>query len=203
MTSLSRRRSGRDLALLALTAVAAGTDAISYLALGKVFPANMTGNTVLMGVGLAGADYGAAIRSAVALGGFVAGAALFGLALGAHRRRARFALLAELAVMGTVAGLWATVGRDPSGGARYALIALLGGAMGLQSAAVSSLDVGVSSTFITGTWTAVSASVGAWLRPGSRPRPPATSGPRLGRQVAVVVCYFGAALLAGFLWLHA
>jgi uncharacterized membrane protein YoaK (UPF0700 family) len=192
----------RDPSLLALTMVAAGTDAISYLALGTVFPANMTGNTVLMGVGIADADYAGASRSAVALGGFVAGAALFGLALGAHRLRTRLALLAELAVMASVAGLWATAGRDPAGGARYALIALLGAAMGLQSAAVGNLDVGVSSTFITGTWTSVSASFGALLRPGRPPRPPAATGPRLGRQIAVVACYFAAALLAGFLWLH-
>jgi uncharacterized membrane protein YoaK (UPF0700 family) len=193
----------RDLALLALTMVAAGTDAISYLALGKVFPANMTGNTVLMGVGIADADYAGATRSAIALGGFVAGAALFGLALGVHRLRTRFALLAELAIMGSVAGLWATVGRDPAGGARYALIALLGGAMGLQSAAVSNLDVGVTATYITGTWTAVATSIAGRVRPGRLPRPPASTGPRLGRQIAVVVCYFAAALVAGFCWIRA
>lgn len=37
----------------ALAVVAAATDALSYLGLGKVFPANMTGNTVLLGIGIA------------------------------------------------------------------------------------------------------------------------------------------------------
>ena len=36
--------------LLGLTVVAACADAISYLGLGHVFPANMTGNTVLLDV---------------------------------------------------------------------------------------------------------------------------------------------------------
>lgn len=53
----------------ALAVVAAATDALSYLGLGKVFPANMTGNTVLLGIGIAEGDWGAALHSVCALGG--------------------------------------------------------------------------------------------------------------------------------------
>ena len=43
------RRHERDLLLLALTWAAGNIDAIGYLGLGRVFTANMTGNTVLLG----------------------------------------------------------------------------------------------------------------------------------------------------------
>jgi hypothetical protein len=41
-------------ALLALTFTTGLVDAVSYLALGRVFTANMTGNVVLLGFGIAG-----------------------------------------------------------------------------------------------------------------------------------------------------
>jgi len=44
---------GRELMLLALTWGAGTIDAISYLGLGHVFTAMMTGNTVLLGLALA------------------------------------------------------------------------------------------------------------------------------------------------------
>jgi uncharacterized membrane protein YoaK (UPF0700 family) len=194
-------RPARDAALLVLTAVAAAADAISYLGLGKVFPANMTGNTVLMGIGLAEHDYARAGRSAVALGGFVAGAAIVGASWGGRRTRTVFGLVLEAAAICAAAGLWAALGHSPAGGPRYALVALFGGAMGAQSGVAAGLRVGVSTTYITGTWTAVSTGVASLLRPrrsADETRPPA----RLGRQIAVVVCYFGAALLAAYLFLH-
>lgn len=41
--------------LLALTVTTGMVDAVSYLGLGHVFTANMTGNVVLLGFGIAGA----------------------------------------------------------------------------------------------------------------------------------------------------
>jgi uncharacterized membrane protein YoaK (UPF0700 family) len=46
-------RHRRDILLLVLTWAAGSVDAISFLALGRVFTANMTGNTVLLGLHLA------------------------------------------------------------------------------------------------------------------------------------------------------
>jgi uncharacterized membrane protein YoaK (UPF0700 family) len=195
-------RPAREASLLLLTAVAAAADAISYLGLGKVFPANMTGNTVLMGIGLAQPDYGSAARSAVALGGFVVGAALVGATWGGRRTRTVCGLALEAAALGAAAGLWATLGRHPTGGPRYALIALLGGAMGTQSGVAAGLRVGVSTTYITGTWTAVSTGVASLLRPHRASDDDVQPRSQLGRQSAVVVCYFGAALLSGYLFVH-
>jgi uncharacterized membrane protein YoaK (UPF0700 family) len=61
--------------MLTLLAVAAGcVDAASFLGLGQVMTAAMTGNTVLLGVALGQADAQGALRATVALAGFVAGA---------------------------------------------------------------------------------------------------------------------------------
>src|SRR5215210_549077 len=64
-------------AMVVLLSVAAGcVDAVSYLGLGRVFTANMTGNTVLLGLSLGQADWQAALRSGVALAGFIMGVAV-------------------------------------------------------------------------------------------------------------------------------
>lgn len=53
-------------------------DAVSILALGRVFVANMTGNVVFAGFALAGAPGFSLSASAFALAGFLAGAAAGG-----------------------------------------------------------------------------------------------------------------------------
>src|SRR5262252_6118874 len=63
----------RDIMLLALTGAAGSLDAIGFLALGHVFTANMTGNTVLLGLHVAQEQGAAAVRSLVALLGFGVG----------------------------------------------------------------------------------------------------------------------------------
>jgi len=66
---------GRDAMLLMLTWAAGSVDAISYLGLGHVFTAMMTGNTVLLGIALAEADFGAAAQSAIIIAAFLLGVA--------------------------------------------------------------------------------------------------------------------------------
>jgi uncharacterized membrane protein YoaK (UPF0700 family) len=70
---LQRRRNGL---VLLLACVAGGVDAVSYMSLGHVFTANMTGNTVLLGLALGQAESRAVVRSSLALIGFLAGAFL-------------------------------------------------------------------------------------------------------------------------------
>ncbi|HET6876209.1 MAG TPA: YoaK family protein [Jatrophihabitans sp.] len=187
--------------LIALTAVAAGTDAISYLGFGSVFPANMTGNTVLLGIGLASGDYGGAARSLVALGAFVLGAMAVGLALVGRPWRSMIAAASgvELVLLAATCGWWLAAGNGSSD-AVYGMIALVSTAMGVQSATVSGLDVGVSTTYITGTWTSVSTWAASLVRPAARTSPSASGATdRHARRAAVLVTYFCAALAAGFL----
>src|SRR2546426_2743307 len=61
-------------ALLVLTAATGLIDAVSYLALGHVFTANMTGNVVFLAFAVAGAPGLSIARSLVSLAAFLAGA---------------------------------------------------------------------------------------------------------------------------------
>jgi uncharacterized membrane protein YoaK (UPF0700 family) len=53
-------------------------DAVSLLILGRVFVANMTGNVVLMGFGIAGVPEFSLVTSLVAMAAFLIGAAAAG-----------------------------------------------------------------------------------------------------------------------------
>jgi uncharacterized membrane protein YoaK (UPF0700 family) len=55
----------RNVLVLLLACVAGSVDAVSYMSLGHVFTANMTGNTVLLGLALGQAESQAVARSGV------------------------------------------------------------------------------------------------------------------------------------------
>jgi uncharacterized membrane protein YoaK (UPF0700 family) len=134
-------------------ALAAGfVDAASFLGLGRVFTANMTGNTVLLTIALARGSGDAAARSLAALGGFCGGAAL-GVAMTATKGPwpaiAARPLVLEGAALIALLAVWAAIGVDAVGDL---LIVTAGIAMGAQSAAVRASDVrGVNTTYMTGT----------------------------------------------------
>jgi uncharacterized membrane protein YoaK (UPF0700 family) len=74
-----RRKRGpqaRDGLLLALMFAAGAVDAFSYLGLGRVFTANLTGNIVLMGIAVGQGNALSTIRSGLALVGFTVGVVL-------------------------------------------------------------------------------------------------------------------------------
>ncbi|MEU8261130.1 YoaK family protein [Micromonospora sp. NPDC048999] len=162
-------RAGRREALVvhALSAAAASADAVSYLGLGRAFPANMTGNTVLLGLGVATGDLAAAGRSATALVAFLLGAGAVGAAVAVRgwSRGLVGALAVELLLLAALPAWWLALPGRPSGWPQHGLIALLGGAMGVQSAVTYRWGrAGVSTTYITGTWTAFSIGVASRLR---------------------------------------
>src|SRR5207245_4238953 len=76
--------------LVAMTLVTSLVDAFSYLVLGHVFVANMTGNVVFLAFALVGASGFSIPASLVALGAVVLGSpggGLLGSRLGQHRGR--------------------------------------------------------------------------------------------------------------------
>src|SRR2546426_1632851 len=90
--------------LLVLTAATGLIDAVSYLALGHVLTANMTGNVVFLAFAVAGAPDLSIPRSAVSLCAFLAGAVAGGrlagrLGRGPQRRRGATALCAEAGLL--------------------------------------------------------------------------------------------------------
>jgi uncharacterized membrane protein YoaK (UPF0700 family) len=140
--------------VLLLTTAAGYVDAVSYLALGRVFTANMTGNTVLLGLSIVQGDADGTGRAALALGGFLLGGAI-GAAI-AYRLRhehgwprgVTLALILEVVLLAALASA-----RSASVPLRIALAAV---AMGIQSAAARRLDIlGVATTFVTGTLTSL------------------------------------------------
>src|SRR6266851_3587034 len=63
----------RDLLLKALTVSSGAVDAISFLALGKVFTAFMTGNIAFLGLRVAGAPAPGAVAILASMAGFAVG----------------------------------------------------------------------------------------------------------------------------------
>src|SRR6266550_8491647 len=90
-------------ALLTLTGVTGLVDAVSFLGLGHVFTANMTGNVVLLAFAVAGAPGLSIARSSSSLVAFLVGAALggrLGVAMAtASRRRWLFTVAASEAAL--------------------------------------------------------------------------------------------------------
>jgi uncharacterized membrane protein YoaK (UPF0700 family) len=179
------RRHRRDALLLILTWAAGNVDAIGYLALGRVFTANMTGNTVLLGLHLGQEQGAAALRALVALVGFGAGVGIGALIVERIRSqqpwpRAVTAALAIEAVMLAAFG----AGMYFTGAVRSAqvpLVAVSAIAMGIQSAAVRRLNVpGIATTYVTGTLTGAVTGLIAGTRPA-----PVVAGPGPGRVEGV------------------
>jgi uncharacterized membrane protein YoaK (UPF0700 family) len=149
----------RNVLVILLACVASSVDAFSYLKLERVFPANMTGNTVQLGLAIARSDWHAFSRSGVALLGFVIGGAVGALLVRKVQRAAwsasmTQALLVELLVLGVTAALYLASDPRQNEGTLLVLIALGSAAMGLQSSAIQGLSIaGVATTYITGTMT--------------------------------------------------
>jgi uncharacterized membrane protein YoaK (UPF0700 family) len=180
--------------MVALTFVTGLVDAASYLKLGHVFVANMTGNVVFLGFALAGAGGLSSAASLVALGAFLLGA-LTGGWIGAqhldHRGRLLRAASSVQAPLIVLALLLALIASEPfQDDVRYPLIALLGLSMGVQNASAQRLGVPeLTTTVLTRTLTGLAAE--AALVKGS--------GSRLGRRIVAVTAMLLGALAGGLL----
>jgi len=163
--------------MVLLTVVTGLVDAFSYLLLGHVFVANMTGNVVFAGFAIVGVPGFSLMATAVAVAAFAAGAFVGGRIVNSVRsHRARMlhlALLVETLLV-TGAFLVAEVSGSPIGvGHRYLLIALLGLGMGVQNAAARALAVPdltttVLTLTITGTFADSHLAGGAGAKAGRR-----------------------------------
>ncbi|MDX6539170.1 MAG: hypothetical protein QOI71_780 [Gaiellales bacterium] len=148
--------------LVALTLVTGLVDATSYLKLGHVFVANMTGNVVFLGFGIAGAGGISIWASLTALGSFLVGGVgggRIGARWSSDRGRHLTATTATellLVACGLVVAAFST--HHIGTGSRYAMIALLAVAMGVQNAAARKLAVpDLTTTVLTMTLTGVAA----------------------------------------------
>ena len=153
-------------ALLVLTATTGLIDAVSYLRLGHVFTANMTGNVVLLGFGLAGAGGLPVVAPLISLGGFLVGAALGGRLAAAlasrHAVHLRTGVVIEGALLSIAAVTAAATTVAVGSGAAYAVIALIAVALGVRNATVRKLAVpDLTTTVLTLTLTGLASDFAA------------------------------------------
>ena len=160
------------LALLGLTVVTGVVDAVSYLGLGHVFVANMTGNVVFLGLLAGGAVDLSAALSAVAIGSFVLGAvasARIGWRTGGHRGRLLAASCGIQAMAVGGAFLVSLLSLNMRDGSAHALVLLLAFAMGLQTATARRLGVAdLTTTVLTLTLTGLASDSNAASNYGRR-----------------------------------
>jgi len=169
-TPTARRTTQWHLALMLVLTFATGiVDAVGYLGLDRVFTANMTGNVVILGMALTGAEDLPIVGPVVALAGFLLGAALTGRVL--RRAATGWTTASTLVVAGVgvgqlaLAGVVTTLGdavpvtpgtTQPA--AALAVTGVLGLVMGAQGAAARRLAVkDVTTVVVTSTLTGLAA----------------------------------------------
>jgi uncharacterized membrane protein YoaK (UPF0700 family) len=183
--------------LVGLTVVTGLVDAFSYLMLGHVFVANMTGNVVFLGFALAGAPGFSIAASATALVSFWIGALLGGRAgarLGLHRGRLLTSASAVEAAFVAVAVVLAALSGSPIGASyRYPLIVLLAITMGIQNATARKLAVPDLTTTVL-TLTITGSAADSTLAGGQESK--------AGRRFTSVTSMFLGALIGALLVIH-
>ena len=187
-----------DTALILLTVTAGITDAISFLGLGGVFTANMTGNLVLVGMAATSDESwqevlrGDVLRCTASFAGFA-----LGMLAGFRLLRTRPAGSARVLAVGLalhvlfLAG-WAATDAAPGTAAGAGLIAASATAMGVQTAAARGLDrAGITTTFVTGTLTSLISG----LAQGDRKH--------AGLRTAILAALLAGGLVGGLLLAYA
>jgi uncharacterized membrane protein YoaK (UPF0700 family) len=183
--------------LIALTLLTGFVDALSILALGRVFVANMTGNVVFIGFALAGAPGFALVASLAGLAGFLLGAAAGGRLiqrLGADRAQ----LLAagtgfELVLVGAALAVAAASGPSLHAAGRDLVAGLLAIGLGMQNSVVRRLAVpDLTTTVLTMTLTGIASDV-VHGKPG----------PAFSRRLLAVATMLAGAVAGAALVIHA
>jgi uncharacterized membrane protein YoaK (UPF0700 family) len=192
MTPETRLNHTLPLLLHIATTITGLIDAISYLALGHVFTANMTGNVVFVAFAVAGVPGLSLTRSLTALVAFLIGALIGGrvatrLSEVSTPRWITTALSLESALL-LVATLAAINFRNSSGSSfqLYSIIVLTACAMGIRNATVRKMAIpDLTTTVLTLTITGL----------GADSRFAGGTSPRWRRRIlAVLLMFFGAAI---------
>jgi uncharacterized membrane protein YoaK (UPF0700 family) len=181
--------------MLLLTVVTGLVDAFSYLLLGHVFVANMTGNVIFGGFAIAGVGGFSLTATVVAVAAFAAGAFLGGRIIRrARSHRARILQLAlALETLLVAAAFLVASGSAIGAGSRYLLIALLGLGMGVQNAAARAVAVpDLTTTVLTLTITGTAADSHLAGGPGAK----------AGRRLLSTAAMFLGGLVGALVVLH-
>lgn len=183
--------------MLALTFSTGIVDAVGYLGLDRVFTGNMTGNVVILGMALTGADGLPIVGPIIALVLFMVGAAIAGRTLvkvpagWSTRSTVLFAIVGIVLLAGAVPMVLLT---DPAEPITYAVTGCLGLAMGLQAGAARHIGVKDVTTVVV-TSTIVGLAFDSRIAGGSKQ-------PWLRRAGAIVLIGVGAFVGALLLNIH-
>lgn len=192
-TAGDRAVRSRDRAVVALAALSGATDALGLLALGGSFTSVMTGNLVLVGVGVGTHDLSALGVTATAIACYTLGVFVGARIVGEHERadgpwphQVTRGLLVELALLLVFAVVWWAQGGHPRHELLAPLLGLNAVALGIQSSVIIRFGVsGLSTTYMTGTLTTMVARLAA--------RQPLASVGRPGALLAALVAGAAAA----------
>ncbi|MFF3753670.1 YoaK family protein [Streptomyces sp. NPDC002018] len=181
-------------ALLMMTFASGVVDAVSYLRLGHVFVANMTGNVVFLGLSVSEVYHLPVVAPLVALAAFVLGTFLGGRLNKRFGRRPRLwlsgAFGGQAAALTLTAALTGTGVLRAEGRATLLVIALLGGCWGLQNATVGLLAPrDLTTSVLTRTLTALTSQSVFGAGSGARPH----------RRAGSVLVVFAGAVTGGLL----
>jgi uncharacterized membrane protein YoaK (UPF0700 family) len=197
----------RDVRLLILAASAGSADGWAYLGLGHAFVANMTGNTVLLGIAVF-QNHGDLLHPAISLGCYAVGAVIGSLMTGNVRpgiwsKAISWTLMLEALLLLSAEAGWIAIHLHTSYPANLELLlATVSLAVGMQSAAMVRLSIpGIVTTYITGTWTTLlSGLVGLVRKQRQTPEQNLQLEERLLLQAGVLSVYLLSAVLAGWLF---
>jgi len=166
-------KGGKIAVALSLTGVGGFVDAVGYIALFQIFTANMSGNSVHVGMFLGRLEVSDVMRPLCAIMAYATAIVLTGIAVEAAGRSgvksvASFNLAAEALLLTFFATATPAIDRgqivDLHSPCYFALVALLATAMGIQTATLSHVGpLTVYTTFVTGTITKFAESVAGVL----------------------------------------
>lgn len=205
-----------EIMLVLLACVAGSVDVMSYYRLGKVFTANMTGNTILLGISIGQGNVASSLQRIAALAGFFAGA-LVGAYIIENTKKGwsyfiTFSIFIETILISVLVFIWIKEGVISNNYILYISIVLAGISMGIQSATIRHLNIpGIITTFLTGTITSIGMSMVNGIKNGfkkkvRRQNPelpiPKTLEQRVELQIIVFCAYAGTAVITGWLEYH-
>jgi uncharacterized membrane protein YoaK (UPF0700 family) len=179
----------RDLLLNALTVSSGAIDAITFIALGKVFVAFMTGNIAFLGLRIAGAG------GPGSLAVYVSARIVKPIEISrVWPRQVTLALGLSLIAHAGFLAVWLASNAQPSTDVAHILLGLWGLPMGMQSSAVRRLKVeGVFTTAATATIIFLVGDLTAWSATGAERR----------WLAGVLISLFIGATAGGLLLVHA
>ncbi len=202
-----------EVMLILLACVAGSLDVISYYKLGHVFTANMTGNTILLGLSIGQGKVASSLHSLAALAGFFTGS-LIGAYIIENTTKGwshyiTLSIAIETMIIFSLVIIWFHEGNSFNNHVLYISIVLSAIAMGIQSVTIWHLNIpGVVTTFLTGTITSIGMSAVTGFKKGFRNKIkgefpelplPKNLEQKIGLQIIVFVAYGITAVITGWM----